>query len=81
LGETKVVLSYIKKRSRGFPSSESRKVALENAVINCTSRVDACMLKFLKYGAQFDSAITKAGYRELRVPDVVATIEYTDWRK
>ena len=65
----------MKKRSRGLPSSESRKVAFENAVISCTSRVDDDTLKFLKYGAQFESAMTKAGYRELRVPDVVATIE------
>ena len=42
--------------------------------------MDADTLKFLKYGAQFESAMTKAGYREVRVPDVVATIEYTDWR-
>ena len=56
-----VVLPYMKKRSRGLPSSESKKVALENAVTNCTSRVEADTLKFLKYGAQFESAITKAG--------------------
>ena len=51
----------MKKRSRGLPSSESRKVALENAVTSCTSRVDADTLRFLKYGAQLESAITNAG--------------------
>ena len=65
----------MKKSNRGLPSSESKKVAFENAVTNCTSRVDAGTLKFLKYGAQFESAMIRAGYRELSVPDVVATIE------
>lgn len=33
-------------------------------------------LRFLKYGAQLESAIIKAGYKELRAPEVVATIAY-----
>jgi hypothetical protein len=57
----KVILPYMKKSNRGLPSSESKKVAFENAANNCTSRVDADTLKFLKYGAQFESAIIRAG--------------------
>ena len=57
----RVILSYIKKSNRGLPSSESKKVAFENAVTSWTSRVDADTFKFLKYGAQFESAIIRAG--------------------
>lgn len=54
-------LPHMKKSSRGLPSSESKKVAFENAVTSCTSRVDDNTLKFLKYGAQLESAIIRAG--------------------
>jgi hypothetical protein len=35
------------------------------------------MLRFLRYGAALDSAMTKAGYSEFREPEVVAIIAYT----
>jgi hypothetical protein len=35
------------------------------------------MLRFLRYGAALDNAITKAGYSEFREPEVVAIIAYT----
>jgi hypothetical protein len=47
-------------------------------VTSWISRVDADTLKFLKWGAALDNEIMKAGYKELRVPEVVATIEYID---
>ena len=38
------------------------------------SRVDAVTLRFLKYGAELESAMIRAGYKEFSAPDVVATI-------
>ena len=35
---------------------------------------DAVTVRFLKYGAKFDKVMMSAGYRELRLPEVVATI-------
>jgi len=35
--------------------------------------------RFLKYGAEFERAIMRAGYSEFSAPDVVATMEYTAW--
>lgn len=68
----------MKNNNRGWPSSDNKNVGFENDVTSWTNRVEAETLKFLKYGAELDSAMTRAGYRELRVPDVVATIEYID---
>jgi hypothetical protein len=59
--QVEVILTHMKKSNRGLPSSESKKVAFENAVTNCTSRVDADTLRFLKYGAQLERAIISAG--------------------
>jgi hypothetical protein len=67
----------MKKRSRGWPSSDKRKRGLEKEAKSCTRRDDANTLSFLKYGDALERAITRAGYTELRFPDVVATIEYT----
>jgi hypothetical protein len=57
----RAVQPYMKKSSLGLPSSERRKLALENAATSCTSRVEADTLRFLKCGAQFESAIIRAG--------------------
>jgi hypothetical protein len=35
---------------------------------------------FLKYGAAFASAMISAGYMELREPEVVAMMEYIDYK-
>jgi hypothetical protein len=43
-------------------------------VKSCISRADAETPICLKYGAAFDSAIIRAGYSDIRVPEVVATI-------
>jgi hypothetical protein len=40
--------------------------------------LDATTDRFLKYGAAFASAMISAGYMELREPEVVAMMEYTD---
>ena len=48
---------------------------LENAVNSCTSRAEEVTLRFFRYGAAFDNDMMKAGYSELRLPEVVATIE------
>ena len=68
----------MKKSNRGCPSSESKKDGLQNAVNNCIRRAEELILRFLKNGAAFDSAIISAGYNEFRVPEVVAIILYTD---
>ncbi len=69
----------MKKRRRGCPSSDSRKEEFENAVKSCMSRAAELMLRFLKYGAALERAITKAGYSEFRAPEVVAIMQYTAW--
>ena len=38
-------------------------------------RADVLTLRFLKYGAELERAIMRAGYREFSEPDVVATME------
>jgi hypothetical protein len=43
--------------------------------------VDVITDRFLKYGAEFDKAIMRAGYSELSAPAVVATMEYIAWQK
>lgn len=67
----------MKKSSLGWPSSDSRKDGLANAVKSCISLAAELILRFLKYGAAFDNAITSAGYNEFREPEVVAIMEYT----
>jgi hypothetical protein len=39
---------YMKKRRRGCPSSDSRNIGFEKDVNNCTRRVEAVTLRFLK---------------------------------
>lgn len=48
---------------------------MANEVNSCRSRADADTPICLKYGARFDRAIIRAGYRKVRFPEVVATIE------
>jgi hypothetical protein len=64
----------MKNKSLGWPSSASRKSGFEKDVNSWISRAEAVTVRFLKYGAEFESAITSAGYSEFRVPEVVATI-------
>ena len=65
----------MKNSNLGWPSSANKKTGLANDVKSWTSRAEAVTLRFLKYGAELDSAMIRAGYREFKVPDVVATIE------
>lgn len=71
----------MKNKSRGWPSSERRNREFENEVNSWTNRVEDVTLRFLKYGAQFESAIIRPGYSELSCPDVVATMEYITWKE
>lgn len=68
----------MKKSKRGWPSSDSKKDGLQNAVKSCMRRAAELILKFLKYGAAFDNAIISAGYSEFNAPEVVAIMLYTD---
>jgi hypothetical protein len=65
----------MKKRSLGCPSSARRNNGFANEVKSCRSRADADTPICLKYGARFDRAIMSAGYKKVRLPEVVATIE------
>ena len=64
----------MKNNSRGWPSSDSKNEGFANATKSCMRRAEELMLRFLKYGAALDRAMTNAGYNELSVPDVVAII-------
>jgi hypothetical protein len=70
-------ITYIKKSSRGWPSSDSKNEGFAKAVKSCIKRAEELMLRFLRYGAALDNAMTKAGYSEFREPEVVAIIAYT----
>ena len=45
-------------------------------VNSCNKRVAELTVKSLKYGAELESAMIRAGYIELSAPDVVATMKY-----
>ena len=64
---------YKKNSNRGWPSSASKNTGFENEVKSWIGRTDDVTLRFLKYGATLERAMIRAGYNELRVPDVVAT--------
>ena len=72
------LISYRKNNSRGWPSSDNRKEGLVNEPNSEINLLAETTERCLKCGEEFDSAIIKAGYRELSCPDVVATILYID---
>lgn len=69
------MFTHIKNSKRGFPSSDNKNSGLEKEVKSWISRAEDVILRFRKYGAQLDKVIMSAGYKDVRVPDVVATIE------
>lgn len=69
------MITDMKKRSLGCPSSDNRNEGFANELKRWMRRAEEDTLRFLKYGEAFDNAITKAGYREVKEPAVVATIE------
>ena len=68
----------MKNNSRGWPSSARRKRGFEKDVKSWISRVEDVTVRSLKYAAELAKEIIKAGYRELKAPEVVATIAYID---
>jgi hypothetical protein len=64
----------MKKRSRGCPSSDNRNSGFENEVSSWMRRAEAVTPMFVKAGAALESAIIRAGYREDKLPEVVATM-------
>lgn len=72
---------YMKNSNLGWPSSDRRKMGLENDVNNWMRRVEATTVRSLKYGARLAKAMIRPGYREFSIPDVEATIAYTAYVK
>lgn len=67
--------AHMKKSNRGCPSSDSKNRGVEKALNSWSNRVDEVKLRCLKYGAELDRAMIRAGYSEVSAPEVVATIE------